>query len=87
MRRKSGRNSKVPDDSRIVWDYSCVGRDVPILERGDRVLVDYRDRTRVAVISGRIPGGIYWAQLCAPVSGQTRVVVSKYSFKGVEKNA
>lgn len=87
MNKRKRGSAGVPDDSGIVWDYSCVGRDVPALERGDKVMVDYFGRPRVAVVAGKIPGGIYWARLCAPVSGQTCVVVSKYSFRGLAKNA
>lgn len=87
MNKKKRGSSSVPDDSKIVWDYSCVGRSVPQLERGDKVLVNYFGRNRVAIVSGKIPGGIYWAQLCAPISGQTRVVVSGHSFQGLAKNA
>lgn len=86
-RNKGQKASNVPSEDRVAWDYSCVGRDVPRLVRGSLVLVDYFGRNRVAVVQGRIPGSVYWAQLCAPVNGSTRVIVSKHSFKGVAKNA
>lgn len=76
-----------PKGRDIRWDFSCAGRAVPALRRGQVVLVEYFHGDRIAIVQGRIPGGVYWAQLCSPVGGATRVVVTKHSLKAVEVDA
>lgn len=87
MNKKKAKKQPAPSESNIRWEYFVRQHQVPVLQRGDIVLVEYGGRNRVAIVQGRVPGGIYWAQLCNPVHGATRVIVSKYSLQAVNRNA
>jgi hypothetical protein len=84
---KNGKYANFPTEESLRWDYFVAGDPWPSLERGQRVLVDVWGRRRVAVCQQKIPGGLRWAQICAPCSGNKRVVVSKNSLIAVEKHA
>lgn len=85
--KKRSTRAHAPSEFTIRWDYYLVAEFLPQLSVGDYVLVEYFGRNRVAVVTGKIPGKCYWAQLCAPVNGQTRVVVSRNTLKGVASRA
>lgn len=87
MNKSRGKKAYGSSEDDFSWNYFIGGHRVPELERGATVLVEYFGRNRVAIVTGKIPGGCYWAQLCAPVNGQTRVAVTKNSFKGAASNA
>lgn len=77
---------KSPSENDFRWDYFDGGRDVPQLPSGKVVLVRYFMRSRLARIDARVPGGVYWASLLAPVSGSTRVLVTKNSLVAVARD-
>ena len=86
MNRNGGPRPKHPSEDDFRWDYFGGGRDVPQLSSGQVVLVRYFMRNRLARVGTRVPGGVYWASLLAPVSGSTRVLVTKNSLVAVAKN-
>lgn len=85
MKRK--KNPQFPTEESLRWVYFCAGDCFPVLRGGQRVLVSFQGRKRVAICKGRIPGGMIWGELCAPVVGARRVVVSKHSLIAVESHA
>lgn len=88
MSNKNARkSSKNPSEQSVHWDYLLVTESCPKLETGTYVLVEFFGRVRMAVVTKPIAGGCYWAQLCAPVNGSTRVIVSKHSLKAVQGHA
>lgn len=84
--KKTGKNANFPTEDGLRWDYFVAGDNWPELQSGQRVLVSLWGRNRVAVCQGRIAGSLRWAQLCAPCSSVKRVVVSKNSLVGVERD-
>lgn len=86
MNKKRGHGLKRPTESDFRWDYFDGSRDVPVLTPGQVVLVRYFVRNRLATVSKRIPGGMYWANLMHRVGGSGRVVVSRNSLVAVARN-
>jgi hypothetical protein len=86
MNRKGGPRPKNPSENDFRWDYFDGGRDVPQLPSGRVVLVRYFMRNRLARVGTRVLGGAYWANLLAPVSGSTRVLVTKNSLVAVARD-
>ena len=86
MNRKSGTHAKYPSEDDFRWDYLRQGAEVPQLQSGQVVLVRYFMRPRLARVSSRVPGGVYWARLMTPVGGSTRVLVTKNSLIAVARD-
>lgn len=86
MNNKSPKKVNHPTEESLRWDYLLVKEFLPTLGIGTVVLVQYFGRNRVAIVRSKLPGRCYWGQLCSPVSGQTRVVISKNSLIAVALN-
>jgi hypothetical protein len=86
MNNTGGPRPKHPSEDDFRWDYLRQGGEVPPLSSGQVVLVRYFMRPRLARVGSRVPGGVYWARLLTPVSGSTRVLVTKNSLIAVARN-
>ena len=86
MNNTGGPRPKHPSEDDFRWDYLRQGAEVPPLQSGQVVLVRYFMRPRLARVGSRVPGGVYWARLLAPVSGSTRVLVTKNSLVAVARD-
>lgn len=86
MNRDGRQRPKHPSEDDFRWDYLRQGAEVPQLQPGRVVLVRYFMRPRLARVGTRVPGGVYWARLLTPVSGSTRVLVTKNSLIAVARD-
>jgi hypothetical protein len=87
MNRKKASKPSYPTEENTRWDFVCKGQPVPALNRGTVVLVDYYGRRKTAVVTTRVPGGLYWAQLTVPLSHGTRCLVTMRSLIAVASDA